>query len=272
MKDWKQLKKTVTRSNYGKDKTVKIALDARKLNDSSVKRPHMPNMEELRNQISAELSRNDHEPIWISVIDLDYAYGQMKLAPETSRHCQFSVTGENMNGYYPFLKGFYGPADIPTIFQEKIDRTLGHQTPVWVAIIIVTRGTKEHTRKLYSELSKLENEGYRASKKKSKFYQKETIWLGHTLSQEGIRSNKEKTRNQQIETPHKHQNSKILPWCHTIFRNFHTQLFRENRQHEIITQERNKIGLDDGPKHGLQQNKQRRNRASQALAKKVANF
>ena len=70
-----------------KDKTVKIALDARKLNDSCVKkRPHMPNMEELLNQISAELSRNNHDPIWMSVIDLDYPYGQMKLAPETTKH------------------------------------------------------------------------------------------------------------------------------------------------------------------------------------------
>ena len=103
-----------------KDKTVKIALDARKLNESCVKkRPHMPNMEQLLNQISTELSRNDHDSIWISVIDLDYAYGQMKLAPETSKHCNFAVTGENMNGYYRFLKCFYGPVDIPTIFQEK---------------------------------------------------------------------------------------------------------------------------------------------------------
>ena len=150
-----------------KDKTVKIALDAGKLNESCVKkRPHMPNMEELLNQISTELSRNDHDPIWISAIDLDYAYGQMKLAPETSEHCNFAVTGENMNGYYRFLKGFFGPADIPTVFQEKIDRTLGHQTPVWLDnIIIVSRGTKEErTRKLYSVLTKLENEGYKASK------------------------------------------------------------------------------------------------------------
>ena len=41
----------------------------------------MPNMDELLNQISVELSTNDLDPIWISVIDLDYAYGQMKLAP-----------------------------------------------------------------------------------------------------------------------------------------------------------------------------------------------
>ena len=124
-------------------------------------------MEELLNQRSAELSRNDHDPIWISVIDLEYAYGQMRLAPETSKHCIFAVTSENVNGYYRFLKGFYGPADIPTIFQEKMYRTLGHKTLVWLDdIIIVNRETKEdYTRKVFSVLSKLENEQYRARKK-----------------------------------------------------------------------------------------------------------
>ena len=129
----------------------------------------------------------------MSVIDLDYAYGQMGSSPETSKHCSFAITGEKINR---FVKGFYGPADIPTIFQEKIDRTLGHQMPVWLDdIIVVTRGTKEqHTQKLESVLTKLENEGYKASKKKkSKFYQKETVWLGLTISQDGIRPNKEKT-------------------------------------------------------------------------------
>ena len=161
-----------------KDKTVKIALDARKLNESCVKKkPHMPIMEELLNQISVDLSKNDHDPIWISVIDLDYAYGQTKLAPETSKHCNFAMTGEKINGYYRFLKGFYGPADITTIFQEKIDRTLGHQTPAWLDdIIIVTRATKEeHTRKLYSILTKLDDEGYRARKNESNLYHKKNI-------------------------------------------------------------------------------------------------
>ena len=54
------------------------------------------------------------------------------------------------------LKDFTGPANIPTIFQEKIDRTLGDQIPVWLDdIIIVTRRTKEeHTQKLESVLTK----------------------------------------------------------------------------------------------------------------------
>ena len=153
-------------------------------------------MDELLNQISAELSKNDTNPIWIFVLDVDYAYGQTKSAPETSKHCTFAITGEKINRYYRFRKGFYGPADIPRKFQEKIDRTLGHETPVWLDdVIVVTRGMKEEqTKKLESVLTKLENEGYRANKKKSNFYLKETVCLGHTISQDGVRPNKEKTK------------------------------------------------------------------------------
>ena len=41
------------------DKSVKIALESRKLNDSCIKvRPHMPNMEELLNHISVEITKD----------------------------------------------------------------------------------------------------------------------------------------------------------------------------------------------------------------------
>ena len=122
------------------DKSVKIALDSRKLNNSCIKmRPHMPNMEELLNQISVEITRDRKLQLFISKIDLDYAYGQMKLSEETSRQCVFALTGGNFSGYYRFKKGFLGLADIPTIFQEKIDRTLEYCTPAWFDdIIIVT--------------------------------------------------------------------------------------------------------------------------------------
>ena len=106
------------------DKLVKIALDSRKLNDSCIKiRPHMPNMEELLNQISVEITRDRTKELMMSKIDRDFAYGQMKLSKETSRQCVFELTGGTFSGYYRFKKGFYGLADIPT-FQEKIDRTL----------------------------------------------------------------------------------------------------------------------------------------------------
>ena len=83
------------------DKSVKIALDSRKLNDSCIKmRPHMPYMQELLNQISVEITRDRTVSLFLSKIDLDYAYGQMKLSEETSRQCVFALTVGNFIGYY----------------------------------------------------------------------------------------------------------------------------------------------------------------------------
>ena len=76
------------------DKSVKRALDSRKLNYSGIKmRPHMPNLEELLNQISMEITRDRTAQRFISKIDLDYACGQMKLSEETCRQCVFALTG-----------------------------------------------------------------------------------------------------------------------------------------------------------------------------------
>ena len=177
------------------DKSVKIALDSRKLNDSCNKmRPHMPNMEELLNLISVEISRDRTVQLFKSKIDLHYAYGQMKLSEETSRQCVFALTGGQFCGCYRFKKGFYGLADIPTIFQEKIDRTLEYCTPAWLDdIIVVTRGNKQdHEKKLFDVLNKLEKAGYRASKKKSDFFMNRIKWLGHEIDEYGIKPNEEK--------------------------------------------------------------------------------
>ena len=104
-----------------KEKSVKIALHSGKLNDSCIKnRPLMPNMEEVLNQISVEITRDRTKELNISKIDLDYAYGQMKLSKETGRQCVFALTGGKFRGYYRFKKGFNGLADIPKSFQEKI--------------------------------------------------------------------------------------------------------------------------------------------------------
>ena len=77
------------------DKLVKIAFDSRKLNESCIKmRPHTPNMEELINQISVKVTQDRTVQLFISKIDLDYAYGQMMLSKETSRQCVLALTGK----------------------------------------------------------------------------------------------------------------------------------------------------------------------------------
>ena len=87
-----------------KDKSIKIALDSRKLNEITVKRKaQMPNMEELISRISRKIADGPADEIWISKFDLDYAYGQLLLSREARNLCIFAVTGGNFTGYYRFL-------------------------------------------------------------------------------------------------------------------------------------------------------------------------
>ena len=61
-----------------KDKSVKIALDSRKLNEITIRRrAQTPNMEELISRISRKIADRPTDEIWISKFDLDYAYGQL---------------------------------------------------------------------------------------------------------------------------------------------------------------------------------------------------
>ena len=51
----------------------------------------MPDMEDLINGISTEITSNENAELWISKIDLDYAYSQLELDEETSKHCVSSL-------------------------------------------------------------------------------------------------------------------------------------------------------------------------------------
>ena len=78
--------------------------------------------------------------------------------------CIFAITGGNFTGYYRFLNGFYGLADIPSFFQEKIDQTLENKHPAWLddKLIAILKGTKEqHKRELTEVLTNIDNSGYR---------------------------------------------------------------------------------------------------------------
>ena len=149
----------------------------------------MPNMEELNSRISRKIADGPADEIRISKFDLDYAYGQLLLSKEARNLCIFAVTGGNFTGYYRFLKGFYRLADIPTIFQEKIDQTLQKKHPAWLDdILVVTKSSKEqHRKELVDILSRLENAGYRLSERKSDFFKTEIEWIGHKIDQKGIR-------------------------------------------------------------------------------------
>ena len=67
------------------DKSVKKAFDSRKQKDNCEKKnPRLPKVKELLKQTSTEITRVQNEPFWISKVDPQNAYGQLKLSRETS--------------------------------------------------------------------------------------------------------------------------------------------------------------------------------------------
>ena len=130
----------------------------------------MPNMEELISKILAKITESDGE-IWMSKINLDYAYGQAKLSKKASKHCVFSIIAGTFSGHYRSKKGFYGLWDILTLFQEHIDKELEFKTPEWLdEIICVTNETiEQHECESQENISEVQKAGFRASEKEQKY-------------------------------------------------------------------------------------------------------
>ena len=172
------------------DGTVKIALDAKELNRRIVKKK-MPNLDDLSDRVSKKsikASENQSMPFWASTIDLDYAFGQVELTEETAKHCVIAIVGGNCTGHYQFNCGFYGLANMPVVFQDTLDKVLEGTAPAWQEDMIgVTSGTaQDHFEKVAATLEKLDMNGYKASLRKSKFFQKQVDWCGFTISKDGI--------------------------------------------------------------------------------------
>ena len=243
-----------------KDKSVKIALDSRKLNEATIKKKaQMPNMEELISRISRKISEEQEGKKWITKLEFDYAYGQIKLNETTRNLCIFTVTGGEFTGYYRLLKGFYGLADIPTIFQERIERTLEFKHPAWLDdIIIVTKGTIEkHESEVKETMKKLDEAGYRLHPKKCEFFKKEAEWVRHQINQDGIRPLQDKLEAiTKINIPKKRKRTKILPGSNTISVKIYQKSNSTDRYTQKTTEKTKRMDLDKRTHRSVQQFKE----------------
>ena len=102
-------------------------------------------------------------------MDSKYAYFQLTLNAENSRHCIFIIVSDEYTGAYRFITGFYGLTDIPQVFQKVEDNTLVRlkNTHCFIDdIIIISRGSKEdHLKLVYKCLKKLDEDKLLTSQK-----------------------------------------------------------------------------------------------------------
>ena len=136
-----------------KDKTVKIALDARALNNAILKeKVQMPNLDNLMEQVAEIINSEKEGKVRFTSLEMMYAYGQTELHPETARYCYFLIIGGRATGTYTFNTGYYGLTIMPPEFQKIEDKLLHKLRNTFTFIddiLIVTKGTlQQHIEKV----------------------------------------------------------------------------------------------------------------------------
>ena len=150
----------------------------------------MPNVDELIDVVSQIITATSEGSLYFTVLDLKYAYSQIRLTAETAKQCNFIIVGGQATGTYRFLTGFYGLADMPAEFQKAMDRTLNHSKNTFCFlddILIVSKGeAKDHEKLVRNVLQKLDDKNLALKITKCEFFQSSVNWLGHNLSLHGI--------------------------------------------------------------------------------------
>ena len=129
-----------------KDRSVKIALDARSLNNAIMEEKYqMPNLDSPMEKIAEIVNGKQEGEVRFTSLDMLYAYGQTTLHPETAKHCNLQKIGGETTSTYAFKTGFYGLTIMPLEFQKIIDNILHKKTKTFAFIddiLIVTKSSK----------------------------------------------------------------------------------------------------------------------------------
>ncbi|CAM5153065.1 unnamed protein product [Natator depressus] len=158
---------------------IRLCVDLREPNKAIVIDSHpLPHIEEA----FAEL----HGAKMFSTLDLQSAYHQVMLH-EDSRDLTAFITHE---GLFRFKCVPYGLASAPSAFQTMMSLILNNQHGVQCYLddtIMFGNTSEEHDNNLQSVLNCLSKAGLQLNRSKCKFRQTELSFLGHTISQAGLK-------------------------------------------------------------------------------------
>ena len=174
-----------------KDDSIKLAMDAKPINRQLFKNKYqMPNVDKLIDGVSQIVNENKNGTLYFMVLDLKYAYSELKLAADTAKQCNFNIVGGKATGTYRFFTAFFGLADMPAEFQKAMDRTINQAKNTFCFlndILFVSKGNEiEHGTLVETVLKKLNDENLALKISKCEFFKQQVNWLGHHLSASGV--------------------------------------------------------------------------------------
>ena len=145
----------------GYDKSAKIALDLKNLNDAIqiIKHP-MQSIAHLIDEKAIYIFERKQETsqFYFAKIVLKYAYIKIPLDTSIQKLCNFSILGGKATGKYRFINGLMKHYDMPATFQKTIDKTLeniNYKFAILDDILIITKASLNQQEKEMDEVLNL---------------------------------------------------------------------------------------------------------------------
>ena len=179
-----------------KDGTLRICIDFRKINSLTATDPYP--VPSLRHLISS-IGENEV----YTTLDLQAGFWQVPLDEESKPLTGFSSS----LGHFEYSRMPFGLKSSPITFCRLVDQVfrglLEKACIVYIDdIIILGKTLKEHLYNLELVLQRLRQAGLKIKISKCRFLKKEVTYLGHTLTQEGVKVNQDKVQAiQDFPTP-----------------------------------------------------------------------
>lgn len=167
-------------------KKWRLVVDYRKLNEKTVDdRYPIPNIDEILDKLGRSL--------YFTTLDLAKGFHQVEIADSDIHKTAFSVEG----GHYEFLRMPFGLKTAPATFQRLMNNILSDLLNkvclVYLDdIIVFSTSLDEHLNSLRLVMDRLKVANLKIQIDKCEFLKRETEFLGHIVTQNGIRPNPKK--------------------------------------------------------------------------------
>ena len=161
-------------------------MDFRRLNEKTVGDAYpLPDITEILDQLG--------QAKYFTCLDMAMAYHQIALAPGEGPKTAFSTK----QGHWEYLRLPFGVKTAPATFQKMMNSVLcgltGTRCFVYLDdVVLYARSLAEHDVKLREVLDRLRTYSLELQPDKCQFFRKEVSYLGHLITEAGVRPDPQK--------------------------------------------------------------------------------
>ena len=172
-----------------KDGSIRFCIDFRKLNQRTIRDAYaIPRIEDSLHLLVGSK--------FFTKLDLKAGYWQVELKEEDKAKTAFQVG--NL-GFYECNRMPFGLCNAPATFQRLMERAMGdinlRDCIIYLDDIIIFSDTFEaHLDRLEAVFQRLHTYNLKLKASKCEFFKKQVTYLGHVVSEEGIKTDPEKIR------------------------------------------------------------------------------